>query len=126
VRHDSRAVGALARWLATATVLAVIGVALLDTGALVVNAIQLDETAADAASQGRAVWQQTRSRAAMKRSITLQAQTLAGAVVEEVVVDDSGLGVTLHRQASVRLLDEVGPLRHLVTSVATHHLPLQR
>ncbi|MBA3621935.1 MAG: hypothetical protein H0W51_06390 [Euzebyales bacterium] len=114
------------RWLRTATVLAVIGVVLLDTGALLVNAIRLDETAADAASRGRATWQQTQSRAAVERSITLQAQTLAGAVVDEVVLDDTGLGVTLHRQASVRLLDKVGPLRHLATSVASQHLRLQR
>jgi hypothetical protein len=104
----------------------VIGVVLFDTGSLLVNAIRLDETAADAASRGRATWQQTRSRAAVERSITLQAQTLAGAVVDEVVLDDTGLGVTLHRQASLRLLDKVGPLRHLATSVASQHLPLQQ
>ncbi|CAN5874284.1 hypothetical protein BH20ACT7_BH20ACT7_16020 [soil metagenome] len=126
MRHHSSGVGALARWLRTATVLAVIGVVLFDTGALLVNAIRLDETAADAASRGRATWQQTRSRAAVERSITLQAQTLAGAVVDEVVLDDTGLGVTLHRQASLRLLDKVGPLRHLATSVASQHLPLQQ
>ena len=126
VRQDSFGAGALARRLRTVAVLAVIGLALTDAGALVVNAVQLDEAAANAAARGSVVWQQTQSLTAVKRSITLQAQTLAGAVVDEVVLDDTGLGVTLHRQASLRLLDKVGPLRHLATSVASQHLPLQQ
>ncbi len=103
-----------------------IGLALLDAGALLVNAVQLDEAAAGAASRGRTVWQETRSRTAVNRSITRQVQTLAGAVVDEVVVDDTGISVTLHRHASVRLLDHIPPLRHLVTSFASQHTPLQR
>lgn len=126
MEHHRNGVGALARWLKAAAVIAVIGLALLDAGALLVNAVQLDEAAAGAASRGRTVWQETRSRTAVDRSITRQVQTLAGAVVDEVVVDDTGISVTLHRQASVRILDDIPPLRHLATSAASQHIPVQR
>lgn len=125
MRQDSFGAGALIRRLRTLAVLAVVGLALTDAGALVVNAVQLDETAANAATRGSVVWQETQSLTAVRRSITLQAQTLAGAVVDHVAVDNSGISVTLHRQASVRLLDHIPPLRHLATSSASQHTPLQ-
>ena len=88
--------------------------------------MQLDSAAGDAALRGRAAWEDTQSVPMARKLAALQAETLPGATVEQVSIDDGRIEVTLRRRARVRLAGGIPALRDLVTPVVSQQVPLRR
>lgn len=99
--------------------LLLLGVVLFDTGAVIVNRVQLDETASATATSGARAWTAQRSTAAVHTAVQQRLARHATMTLEDVVVADDHVAVTLSRPANVLLLSRLGPLSAYAHGQAT-------
>ncbi|HUH07259.1 MAG TPA: hypothetical protein VML96_05555 [Egibacteraceae bacterium] len=103
--------------------LLLVGLALIETGAVAVNAVQLDEVATSAARAAAVAWRDHGSQLAAQDAAERALAVESGVALETVsIASDGSATVTLHRDAAVLFLDRVPParrfLRHAVTKSA--------
>lgn len=96
--------------LKTIVVLAVIGVALYDGGAVLVNQFQLDEAAGDAIRIAAQDYGTHRSANGAETVANEVLEELTGAELSEFTVDEVGMRMTVGRPAPVLVLDRIPPL----------------
>lgn len=99
--------------------LLMLGVVLFDTGAVIVNHVQLDEVAWATATHGARTWTAQRSTAAVHTAVQQRLARHASMTLEDVVVAEDRVAVTLSRPANVLLLSRLGPLSAYARGRAT-------
>lgn len=107
-------IGGLLRLVAGLGVLIVV---LFDVGALAVNRVQLDAAAGSAARAG--VAERADGRAAVEQAVAQRLSRVKDVVVDELVIDHSGVTVTITRPAPVLVVDRLGRLGALATPSVT-------
>lgn len=95
------------------------GVVLFDTGAVIVNRVQLDEIASATATSGARAWTEQRSTTAVHTAVEQRLARHATMTLEDVVVAEDHVAVTLSRTANVLLLGRLGPLSAYAQGQAT-------
>jgi hypothetical protein len=109
-------------------ILAIIGVVVFDTGAVIVNHVQLDDVAQTTL---RTTAQSARTGADRRPAALTQAaeqaldQASERAELVEVTLESSRLRVTVRQDAQVLLLDRLGPLADLATAEVTKATELE-
>lgn len=97
-----------------------------EVGAVVVNRVQVDGAAQEAARAGARTWETSGSEARTESTVHEVAGKLPGAVVREWSVDGDVVQVTVSREAPVLLIDRVEPLRPRLEGEATFRVPTDR
>lgn len=90
-----------------------------EVGAVVVNRVQLDGAAQEAARAGARAWDAGGSQARAEAAVHEAASKLPGAVVREWSVEPEAVKVTVSRQAPVLLIDRLEPIAERLDGDAT-------
>lgn len=99
--------------------LLVVGVIVFEVAAVTVNRVQLDDAARTAVSAAAQSWGQSKSTPAASQAALDSLSTQRGIALETFDVGDDILTVTLTRDASVLVLDQIGPLAPYAHASAT-------
>lgn len=99
--------------------LLLLGLALYEGGALIVNQVQLDDAARLAAAAGAAAWAHEHSTAAVDGVVQRRLTRHTEMALESVAIEGDTVTVTVTRPAAVMLLDRIGPLSQYVQGRAS-------
>lgn len=94
-----------------------------EVGAVVVNAVQLDDAARRAARQAAGALETRGSLAAAEVAADDVAAELDGCHVADVALEEDGVAVTLTRPAPLLLAGRVGPIAERTVASATARAP---
>lgn len=100
-----------------------LGIVLFDSGAVVVNRLQLDEAARNAARAGAATWAEEGSARAAEAAVRAHVLDRVQVDVGEVGFSAGHVVVTVSRPAPVLLLDRLGPIASWAEASATSSWP---
>lgn len=108
----------------TVVVLALIGVALFDFGAVTVNALQLDDIAGSTLRLARQSYAETGRIEATTEAVQARLEREDEVRLEELAVDDGELVLTLGRPSATLLTHRIPPLEPHTHRTVTKRAPL--
>lgn len=92
---------------------------LFDSGAVLVNRLQLDEAARQAAHAGATTWASQRSHQAVQQEVLQRLSTQVGMSLDELTVGEGQVEITISRPAAVLFLDRINALARYASGSAT-------